>query len=77
MAVVMNEVCALQGDNNRGDDRVLYNRGQRWLNKQHIMGRAVGFLPYVGMVTIVLNDYPFLKYLLIAALGLMVLTSND
>lgn len=31
-----------QGDNNYGDDRLLYARGQEWLHKQHIMGRAVG-----------------------------------
>ena len=29
------------------------------------MGRAVGTLRYLGMVTIMLNDYPFLKYILI------------
>jgi hypothetical protein len=34
--------AALQGDNNYGDDRLLYNRGQEWLHKHHIMGRAVG-----------------------------------
>jgi signal peptidase len=35
-------VCVLQGDNNFGDDRLLYARGQDWLHKNHIMGRAVG-----------------------------------
>lgn len=34
-------VCA-QGDNNFGDDRALYNKGQDWLHQHHIMGRAVG-----------------------------------
>eukprot|EP00877_Chromochloris_zofingiensis_P012874 jgi/Chrzof1/7840/Cz02g38140.t1 len=69
--------CMLQGDNNYGDDRLLYARGQDWLHKHHIMGRAVGFLPYVGMVTIIMNDYPMLKYALIAALAILVLTSKD
>lgn len=32
----------LQGDNNWGDDRALYNTGQRWLNLNHLMGRVVG-----------------------------------
>jgi hypothetical protein len=32
----------LQGDNNYGDDRLLYARGQEWLHMKHIMGRAVG-----------------------------------
>jgi hypothetical protein len=35
-------LCFLQGDNNYSDDRGLYARGQEWLNKKHIMGRAVG-----------------------------------
>ena len=32
------------------DDVGLYAKGQSWLNNKHIMGRAVGFLPSVGMV---------------------------
>ncbi|OAE25590.1 hypothetical protein AXG93_2982s1110 [Marchantia polymorpha subsp. ruderalis] len=35
-----------KGDNNAGDDRLLYAQGQMWLQRHHIMGRAVGFLPY-------------------------------
>ncbi|GIL56316.1 hypothetical protein Vafri_11692, partial [Volvox africanus] len=66
-----------KGDNNYGDDRALYNEGQEWLHQHHIMGRAVGFLPKVGMVTIIMNDYPALKFLLIGALGLLVLTTKD
>ncbi|VAH06740.1 unnamed protein product [Triticum turgidum subsp. durum] len=31
-----------KGDNNFGDDRLLYAQGQLWLQKHHIMGRAVG-----------------------------------
>eukprot|EP00879_Flechtneria_rotunda_P007637 GHRR01008009.1.p1 GENE.GHRR01008009.1~~GHRR01008009.1.p1 ORF type:complete len:185 (+),score=32.28 GHRR01008009.1:144-698(+) len=66
-----------KGDNNYGDDRLLYARGQEWLHMKHIMGRAVGYLPYVGMVTIIMNDYPMLKYGLIAVLGLLVITSKE
>ncbi|KAL6528054.1 hypothetical protein OROHE_015004 [Orobanche hederae] len=51
-----------KGDNNFGDDRLLYAHGQLWLNRHHIMGRAVGFLPY---------------YILIGALGLLVITSKE
>ena len=32
----------LQGDNNWGDDRSLYPRGQLWLNMEHLMGTVVG-----------------------------------
>merc|ERR1711879_583647 len=58
-------------------DRGLYPPGQLWLNERHIIGRAKGFLPYVGMVTIVMNDYPYLKFLLIGVLGLFVLSNRE
>ncbi|KAL4189654.1 hypothetical protein AMTRI_Chr08g208220 [Amborella trichopoda] len=64
-------------DNNFGDDRVLYAHGQLWLHQHHIMGRAVGFLPYVGWVTIMMTERPIIKYLLIGALGLLVITSKE
>ena len=70
-------LVVLQGDNNAGNDRMLYNRGQKWLTGDHIMGRAKGFLPYVGMVTIVMNDYPSLKYTVIGILGIMCLLGLD
>ncbi|ERN05190.1 hypothetical protein AMTR_s00007p00012260 [Amborella trichopoda] len=66
-----------KGDNNFGDDRVLYAHGQLWLHQHHIMGRAVGFLPYVGWVTIMMTERPIIKYLLIGALGLLVITSKE
>ena len=31
----------------------------------------------MGMVTIVMNDYPWVKYLLIGVLGLFVITGKD
>ncbi|MCO5601002.1 hypothetical protein L7F22_055118 [Adiantum nelumboides] len=64
-----------KGDNNYGDDRLLYADGQLWLNRHHIMGRSVGFLPYVGWVTIFMTEKPVIKYILIAALGVLVLVS--
>ncbi|KAJ6841995.1 signal peptidase complex catalytic subunit SEC11A-like [Iris pallida] len=66
-----------KGDNNFGDDRLLYAPGQLWLQRHHIMGRAVGFLPYVGWVTIIMTEKPFIKYILIGALGLLVITSKE
>eukprot|EP00246_Nothoceros_aenigmaticus_P005532 TRINITY_DN1765_c2_g1_i1.p1 TRINITY_DN1765_c2_g1~~TRINITY_DN1765_c2_g1_i1.p1 ORF type:complete len:181 (-),score=12.61 TRINITY_DN1765_c2_g1_i1:496-1038(-) len=66
-----------KGDNNYGDDRALYAQGQQWLQRHHIMGRAIGFLPYVGWVTIIMTEKPYIKYILIAALGLLVITSKE
>ena len=66
-----------KGDNNRVDDRGLYAPGQLWLAREDILGRAVGTLRYVGMVTIILNDYPALKYVLVSIMGLFVLTNKE
>jgi len=66
-----------KGDNNRVDDRGLYAPGQQFIGREDILGRAVGTLRYVGMVTIILNDYPALKYVLVAVMGLFVLTNKE
>ncbi|RWW66265.1 hypothetical protein BHE74_00026374 [Ensete ventricosum] len=50
-----------KGDNNFDDDRLLYAHGQLWLEQHHIMGRAVGFLPYLGWVTIIMTEKPIVK----------------
>jgi signal peptidase I len=66
-----------KGDNNRVDDRGLYAPGQLWLERSDILGQVVGTLRYVGMVTIALNDYPALKYVLVGMMGLFVLTTKE
>jgi signal peptidase len=66
-----------KGDNNNVDDRNLYAAGQLWLQRGEILGRARASLPYLGMVTILLNDYPALKYVLVGFMGLFVLTSKE
>lgn len=50
-----------KGDNNNVDDRGLYAPGQLWLSKADVVGKARGLLPYVGMITIFMNDYPNFK----------------
>jgi signal peptidase len=51
-----------KGDNNNIDDRSggIYARHQNWLDRDSIMGRARVYVPKVGVVTILLNDYPYL-----------------
>ncbi|CAG8469759.1 13007_t:CDS:2 [Ambispora leptoticha] len=66
-----------KGDNNQVDDRGLYNPGQLWIHKEDIVGKVRGFLPHVGMVTILMNDYPQLKWILIGGLGLWVLVNRE
>jgi len=66
-----------KGDNNQVDDRGLYAHRQLFIGKKEIMGRAQGFLPYVGMITIWLNDYPWLKYILIGSMGFFVIIGRE
>lgn len=66
-----------KGDNNSVDDRGLYAPGQLWLTNKDIVGRARGFMPYVGMVTIYMNEYPKLKYAVLACLGFYVLVHRE
>ncbi|XP_037078876.1 signal peptidase complex catalytic subunit SEC11A-like [Pollicipes pollicipes] len=66
-----------KGDNNSVDDRGLYAPGQLWLTKRDVVGRARGFVPYIGVVTILMNDYPKLKYAVLACLGLFVLIHRE
>jgi signal peptidase len=66
-----------KGDNNQVDDRGLYAPGQMWIKRDEIVGRARGFLPYIGMVTIVMNDYPKLKWILLGIMAVFVLLNRE
>jgi len=66
-----------KGDNNSVNDRGLYAKGQYWLDKKDIVGRARGFVPYVGWLTIFMNDFPNLKYIVLATLGLFVILRRE
>ncbi|GAB4839162.1 hypothetical protein Ancab_028690 [Ancistrocladus abbreviatus] len=67
-----------KGDNNEVDDSHgrIYADGQRWLERDHVTGRVIGYLPYVGWVTIIMTEKPLIKYLLIGALSALVITAN-
>ncbi|KAA8537508.1 hypothetical protein F0562_027116 [Nyssa sinensis] len=67
-----------KGDNNLIDDsHGIYADGQLWLERSHIMGRVIGYFPYVGWATIIMTEKPVIKYLLIGALSLLVITSKE
>lgn len=66
-----------KGDNNRVNDRGLYMPGQMWLEREDILGRVRGIVRYMGMVTIILNDFPPVKYGLIGLMGYFVLTNKE
>lgn len=77
-----------KGDNNEGFDRPLYQpldeqgryiyrRPVLWLRPDQIQGRAIGFLPYIGHLTIVMTEYPLVKILLLSIMGFFVLTAKE
>lgn len=65
-----------EGDNNEVDDRSLYKEGLNWLKKD-MVERSKMFSSYVGIVTIIMNDYPKFKYALLAAMGAHVLLKHE
>ena len=66
-----------KGDHNDVHDRGLYNRGQRWLDEDDLVGRVKGYVPFLGMVTIWMNEYPQLKYAVLTILAFFVLSSRE
>uniref|UniRef100_A0A2R9BFF7 Uncharacterized protein n=1 Tax=Pan paniscus TaxID=9597 RepID=A0A2R9BFF7_PANPA len=66
-----------KGDNNAVDDRGLYKQDQHWLEKKDVVGRARGFVPYIGIGTSLMNDYPKFKYEVLFLLGLFVLVHRE
>ena len=66
-----------KGDNNEVHDRSLYAQGQLWLHKEDLMGKVRGYCPYIGIVTILLNDYPALKWAMLSTMAIMVLVAKD
>lgn len=39
--------------------------------------RVLSIVRYIGMMTIIMNDYPWVKFVLIGGMGLFVLTSRE
>ena len=67
-----------KGDNNAADDTELYARGQNFLNrKEDVIGSVVGYIPFVGYVTILLSEYPWLKQIMLGLMGLMVVLQRE
>lgn len=66
-----------KGDNNGSDDRGLYPSHIVWLKREHIIGKIRGYMPYVGYLTIIINDYPLLKYLMLGAMIFSVMINKD
>ncbi|KAK4213689.1 hypothetical protein QBC37DRAFT_422647 [Rhypophila decipiens] len=66
-----------KGDNNLSDDTELYAKGQDFLVRKDIIGSVVGFIPYVGYITIMLSEHPWLKTVMLGIMGLMVVLQRE
>ncbi|TKA76654.1 Signal peptidase complex catalytic subunit sec11 [Cryomyces minteri] len=67
-----------KGDNNAADDTELYARGQSYLNRsKDVIGSVVGYIPFVGYVTILLSEYPWLKTVMLGLMGLTVVLQRE
>lgn len=66
-----------KGDANLSDDVELYARGQDYLQRKDIIGSVVGFIPFVGYVTILLSEHPWLKTVMLGIMGLVVVLQRE
>lgn len=66
-----------KGDNNAADDTSLYARGQDYLERKDIIGSVFGYMPFVGYVTILLSEHPWLKSVMLGLMGLMVVLQRE
>lgn len=66
-----------KGDNNVADDTDLYARGQDYLERKDIIGSVVGYVPFVGYVTILLSEHPWLKTAMLGLMGVLVVLQRE
>ena len=56
----------------------LYAKGQDYLTRsEDIIGSVVGYVPFVGYVTILLSEHPWLKKVLLGIMGVMVVLQRE
>ncbi|RQM06023.1 hypothetical protein DH86_00003848 [Scytalidium sp. 3C] len=66
-----------KGDNNVADDTELYAKGQDYLLPTDVVGSVVAYIPFVGYVTILLSEYPWLKTVMLGMMGLFVVLQRE
>lgn len=61
MVVFRRQKVLTKGDNNDVDDTLLYPVGQKFVDRDEIVGVVVAYAPFLGWATIVFEEYPWLK----------------
>ncbi|KAG8348017.1 putative Peptidase S24 like [Trypanosoma vivax] len=54
-----------KGDNNELDDRTLYPQGYTWVKEKDIVGRVFLLVPRVGYLTLISEENPWVKFIVI------------
>ncbi|KAI6084733.1 putative signal peptidase I [Hypoxylon rubiginosum] len=65
------QLILTKGDNNELDDVALYPGDRKYVYRDEIIGVVRGYLPFLGWITILLNEVPYLKFGLIGGLALI------
>jgi signal peptidase I len=58
-------------------DWIQYARGQDYLARKDIIGSVVGYIPFVGYVTILLSEHPWLKTVLLGFMGFLAVIQRE
>ncbi|EME88580.1 uncharacterized protein MYCFIDRAFT_54228 [Pseudocercospora fijiensis CIRAD86] len=67
-----------KGDNNAADDTELYARGQSYLDRsKDVIGSVFAYVPFVGYVTILLSEYPWLKTVMLVFMAATVVLQRE
>ncbi|KAI1772977.1 putative signal peptidase I [Hypoxylon cercidicola] len=65
------QLILTKGDNNELDDVALYPGDRKYVYRDEIIGVVRGYLPFLGWITILLNEVPYLKFGLVGGLALI------
>ena len=57
--------------------RAQYARHQDYLERKDIIGSVVGYVPFLGYVTILLSENPWLKTVMLGIMGLVVILQRE
>lgn len=52
-------------------------KGQDYLVRKDIIGSVVGYIPFVGYVTIMLSEHPWMKTAMLGIMGLLVVLQRE
>ena len=66
-----------KGDNNISDDTELYAEKQNYLARGDMVGKVGAYIPFVGYVTILLSEYPWLKKGLFGLMALVYMLRRE